>query len=155
MAGTLWEYPQTITFDGTDVIQQLVDRGSLDKEQLKLKLNIENWGIYGGWQKNTGNFAAGKGFKVKVNTKDTLWIYESYPKSTSVTHEPDATNHFRSDFEGNGIDHMNINLVGLPINILEPGDELAIFDGTMCVGAVTLLTTSYKLSINGIPGYQL
>jgi len=34
---------------------------------------------------------------------------------------------------------MNINLVGLPINILQAGDELAIFDGATCVGAVTLM----------------
>ena len=34
---------------------------------------------------------------------------------------------------------MNIHLVGLPINVLNVGDELAIFDGSTCVGAVTIM----------------
>jgi hypothetical protein len=54
---------------------------------------------------------------------------------------------------------MNINLISLPMNIMEVGDELAIFDGTFCVGAVTLMphnlnsqTVSISVSANDNQG---
>jgi hypothetical protein len=34
---------------------------------------------------------------------------------------------------------MNINIIGLPVSSISVGDELAIFDGETCVGAVTLM----------------
>lgn len=61
------------------------------------------------------------------------------PKSSSILPEQVATTHFKTGFFGNGIDHMNINLFGLPVNILKSGDELAVFDGQTCVGAITLM----------------
>jgi len=101
--------------------------------------SIEDWGIFGSWKNNIGNFAPGEGFKIKVSADDTLWIYESYPKSSAVLPEIIATSHFTPAFSGNGVDHMNINLVGLHNNIFQAGDELAIFDGATCVGAATLM----------------
>jgi hypothetical protein len=68
-----------------------------------------------------------------------LWISSSYPKSTVIQPEIVATKYFTPEFNGNGVDHMNINLVDLPLNSMQAGDELAVFDGATCVGAVTLL----------------
>jgi hypothetical protein len=133
-------YPQTVSTDGMDnIVQQLISRGSLVKVQDEGGNSIEDWGIFGGWTNNIGEFIPGEGYKIKLNFKDTLWIYESYPKSSVLLPELIATNHFKTAFEANGIDHMNINLVGLPVNVLSAGDELAIFDGATCVGAVTLM----------------
>ncbi|MGE0021073.1 MAG: PKD domain-containing protein [Draconibacterium sp.] len=135
-------YPQTTPFDGMEnIVQQLIDIGSLVKVQDELGSSIEDWGIFGGWQNNIGNFNPGEGYKIKVSTQDTLWIYESYTKSSVLLPVLVATTHFKTEFEGNGVDHMNINLVGLPLNVLKAGDELAVFDGTTCVGAVTILPT--------------
>jgi hypothetical protein len=57
----------------------------------------------------------------------------------AVHAESRSTTHFKPVFEGNGVDHMNINLVALPSNFLQAGDEIAVFDGENCVGAVTLM----------------
>ena len=137
-------FPQTTAVDGIVVLQQLIDRGTLVKVQDEGGHSIEDWGIYGGWQNYIGDFVPGDGYALKVNADETLWIYESYPKSSAILPEVAATNHFKTQFEGNGVDHMNINLVGLPVNILRAGDELAIFDGSACVGAVTILSRNLQ-----------
>jgi hypothetical protein len=131
-------YPNSAAYDGLEVVQQLIDRGKLIKVQDEEGNSIEDWGIFGSWQNNIYDFASGKGYNVKLSTTDTLWINESYSKSSGIKSENIATIHFKTELEGNGLDHMNINLVGLPLNILQAGDELAVFDGTTCVGAVTL-----------------
>lgn len=132
-------YPQQTDFSGMNLVQQLADKGTLIKVQDEGGNSIEDWGIFGSWTNNIGNFMAGEGYKIKVSADDTLWIYENYPKSSVLLPEIIATSHFAPVFNGNGIDHMNINLVGLAVNILQVGDELAIFDGATCVGAVTLM----------------
>jgi Leucine-rich repeat (LRR) protein len=137
-------YPQTEAYDALEVLKQLINEGKLVKVQDEGGFSIEDWGIYGGWKNNIGDFVPGKGYNIKLNADASLWINESYPKSTSIQPEFIATTHFKPAFTGNGLDHININLVGLPLNILQIGDELAVFDGTTCVGAVTL--TSRNIS---------
>ncbi len=156
-------YPQTETYNGIAVLQQLIDRGKLVKVQEEAGNSIEDWGIFGGWKNSIGDFVPGKGYKIKVNANDELLIYSSYPKSSAILPELVTTIHFHPEFEGNGIDHMNINLVGLPVNVLHAGDELAIFDGVTCVGAITILphhlqsqTASISVSARdnqGMPGF--
>lgn len=41
-------------------------------------------------------------------------------------------------YTGNGVDHMNINLVNLMLTGLEVGDEVGVFDGIYCVGAAVI-----------------
>ena len=157
-------YPQTTAYDALKVLKQLIDSGKLVKVQDEAGNSIEDWGIYGGMKNNIGDFAPGKGYNIKLNADVTLWINESYTKSSSIQPEVVASNHFKPAFNGNGIDHMNINLVGLPLNILQAGDELAVFDGTTCVGAVTLTTrniSNQSVSIaasakdnKGMPGFS-
>jgi hypothetical protein len=131
-------YPQTSPFDALEVLQPLINSGKLVKVQDEAGNSIEDWGIYGGWKNYIHDFVPGKGYNIKLTADETLWINDSYPKSSSILPEVTATTHFKPAFVGNGLDHMNINLVGLPLNILQAGDELAVFDGTTCVGAVTL-----------------
>ena len=137
-------YPQTTAFDGMNLVQQLINNGTLIKVQDEAGNSIENWKIFGGWQNNIGEFLPGKGYKIKLNATDTLWIYDTYPKSVAKMQKKVATKHFIPEFEGNGVDHMNLNLVGLPINVLNAGDELAVFDGETCVGTVVLMQNHLK-----------
>jgi PKD repeat protein len=136
-------YPQSLAYDGIEVVQQLIDRGTLVKVQDEVGHSIEDWGIFGSWQNFIHDFIPGEGYAIKLSADDILWIYDSYPKSSAIKPEATATNHFKTEFEGNGVDHMNINLVGLPNHVLNVGDELAIFDGSTCVGVVAL--TSHHL----------
>lgn len=133
-------YPQNSEIDAQLIVKQLVDRGTLIKVQDDMGNSYEDWNIFGGWTNNIGDFIPGKGYRIKVNSADTLTINGSYGKSSmTVLAESRSTIHFKPVFEGNGVDHMNINLVALPSNQLQPGDELAVYDGENCVGAVTLM----------------
>ncbi|WP_347841444.1 T9SS type A sorting domain-containing protein [uncultured Draconibacterium sp.] len=132
-------FPSMNIVDGMDIVQQLIDNGSLLKVQDQQGNSIEDLGMFGGWQNFIGNFWAGRGFKVKVSAPDTLWIYENYPKSSTTSKAPVKPQHFSVVYNGNGVDHMNFNFVNLGTEIMAAGDELAVFDGEDCVGAVTLL----------------
>jgi hypothetical protein len=55
--------------------------------------------------------------------------FKNYQKSSVIVPELVAITHFQKAFEGNGIDHMNINLVSFPIIILRAADQLGVFDG--------------------------
>jgi hypothetical protein len=132
-------YPKSSEADAQLVVKQLIDRGTLIKVQDEKGNSLEEWGKLMGWKNNIGNFIAGKGYKIKVRSKDTLTIYESYSKGALTDlYEMKPTIHFLPAFEGNGVDHMNINLIGLYDGLLNIGDELAVFDGAVCVGAVNL-----------------
>ncbi|MFA5330624.1 MAG: T9SS type A sorting domain-containing protein [Prolixibacteraceae bacterium] len=47
--------------------------------------------------------------------------------------------YFTVIYIGNGVDHMNINLVNLRLTGLSVGDEIGVFDGLNCVGAQVIL----------------
>jgi hypothetical protein len=133
--------PQNKEIDAKSVVQQLIDRGTLIKIQNENGKSLEDWGIFGSWTNNIGNFVPGEGYKLKARAIDTLTIYESYGKSAvAFLTESSPTSHFITVSEGNGTDHMNINLVNLPVNALHIGDEIAVYDGKTCVGAVSLLS---------------
>jgi large repetitive protein len=133
-------YPHSSPANAQLVVQQLIDKGVLIKVQDEKGNSIEDWGILGGWTNNIGNFMPGEGYKIKMRLKDTLIIFESYIKSALASKtEKIPTVHFLPAFEGNGVDHMNINMAALPSGILQSGDEFAVFDGGICVGAVKLM----------------
>ncbi len=168
-------YPNLTASDAIQVVQQLIDNGSLIKLQDEQGQSIEDFGIYGGWQNFIGNLSPGKGYKLKVSTADTLWIYSSdtivetpkkpgegfsvaensTPLKQIVTPKASLhskTNvHFKPVFDGNGIDHMNFNLVQLPLDMVESGDEIAVFDGEKCVGAIVINQQHLQNQIISIP----
>ena len=130
------EYPQDVAYDGMDaIVQPLIDNGTLIKVQDESGNTIEDLGIYGGWKNTIGDFVPGKGYKIKVNADVTLTIDESYPKSSSKIFQPVASEYFKPEFMGNGLDHMNIHFVNLSESGIMVGDEIGIFDGNTCVGS--------------------
>ena len=50
---------------------------------------------------------------VQVNGNGVLPIDGFYEKSTSIIADKLNTTYFKANFEGNGSNHMNINVVGL------------------------------------------
>lgn len=131
-------FPQNSAIDAQQVVQSLIDQNLLVKVQDETGLSLENWGIYGGWKNNIGDFVPGKAYKLKLNAGTSLSIKASYLKSTHITASYQKTSYFASAAEGNGVDQMNINLVDLNKSGLVAGDELAAFDGNICVGALKL-----------------
>jgi hypothetical protein len=47
--------------------------------------------------------------------------------------------YFQLAYTGNGIDHMNINLVNLNSGEIMIGDEIGVFDGDICTGAAVIM----------------
>jgi hypothetical protein len=160
-------YPGKDTITGMDLVEELIDNGTLVKMQNEQGQSIENLGIYGGWQDFIGNVYPGEGYLIKVQVSDTLWIYENYNDTTQTPKTPGLgfsltanssieksgkvhhttekyeaamgqTRHFTTTFRGNGVDHMNFNIVQTLPGYLNIGDELAIFDGKNCVGTTVV-----------------
>ncbi len=134
----LISFPYNGTVDAMEVIQPLIDAGSLVKVQDEKGNSIEYWGDTEGWINAIGNLNAGEGYFIQVSTNSTLPIMNEYEKSALVLANELATNNFHVGYEGNGSKHMNINIVGLNEINFHVGDEIAAFDGDICVGAVKL-----------------
>ena len=62
--------------------------------------------------------------------------------------------HFVPAFQGNGQNHMNLNIIQAEINgvALAPGDEIAAFDGLICCGIVKL---AVSISISDFNSFAL
>lgn len=151
----LISYPRIDEVNAMTIIQSLIDENKLVKVQDENGSAIENWQVFGGWINGIGNFVPGKAYKVKVNAPAVLHIDDNYLKSSVLLAQDALTEHFQEITEGNGIDHMNINLSGLSESGLQAGDELAAFDGGVCVGSLKIteavlndglavITVSYK-----------
>lgn len=144
-------FPSFSVVNGMEVVQQLIDNGTLIKVQNEQGNSIENLGIYGGWQNFIGNFQPGEGYKIKVSSQDSLWIYESYPKSTVTLSKPLNLQHFKTGITGNGVDHMNFNVVNVNEELLAVGDEISVYDGTTCAGAMVITESHLRNRLVSIP----
>jgi len=78
-----------------------------------------------------------------VNNNVILTIQQSYQKSAEILATVEQPAYFSSQVEGNGVNHMNINFIDLNHSGLAAGDEVAAFDGDICVGSLKITTDSY------------
>jgi len=131
-------FPTQTAQNAKDAVQALIDAGKLIKVMDEAGRSIEDWGTFGGWVNNIGNFAPGKGYKVNVSSACTLTIADTGFKSTAMGISNEPARHFRTVYSGNGFNHMNFNLANLSAAGFSLGDEVAIFDGALCVGAAVL-----------------
>jgi hypothetical protein len=130
-------FPIDGSIDAMQIVQPLIDAGIIYKIQDERGNSIENWKNLG-WKNGIGNFNGGEGYIVQANKNGTLIINELTSKSSSNFTERMETTYFRISFEGNGINHMNINLKDLKEADFQVGDEIAAYDGDICVGAVKI-----------------
>ncbi|MBN2772842.1 MAG: T9SS type A sorting domain-containing protein, partial [Prolixibacteraceae bacterium] len=131
-------FPHHGAIDAMQIIQPLIDDGILEKIQDEKGNSIENWGDPFGWINGIGNFTEGEGYLVQVNDDCDLPVYKNYEKSAVLLTQEEEPNYFQVAYEGNGFAHMNINITGLIESDLHAGDEIAVFDGGICVGAIKL-----------------
>jgi len=131
-------FPHTDMVNAMSVVQSLIDQNKLIKVQDEAGNSIENWGVFGGWKNGIGNFLPGKAYKINMNADATLTIQQNYLKSANILSEVEKTDYFSTRIEGNGTDQMNINIVDLQMAGLSVGDELAAFDGKICVGTLKI-----------------
>ena len=132
-------YPHSVNYDAMSVIQPLIDNKSMIKMQDEKGNSIEDWGIFGGWSNSIGNCIAGDGYKIKVRNDVNLKINSSYPKSSGITvFQAKSGEHFSLSEYGNGINHMNFFIADVEAGIIEPKDEIGIFDGNLCIGNIEI-----------------
>jgi hypothetical protein len=124
--------------NASDILQPLIDAGILVKVLDESGNSFEYWDPINEWVNRIGNFKAGEGYMVEVNADGVLPLSNSYTKSGLQLVSELNTEYFLVDYEGNGINHMNINILDLDKTGLQVGDEIAAFDGSVCVGAVKL-----------------
>uniref|UniRef100_A0A832G270 T9SS type A sorting domain-containing protein n=1 Tax=Ignavibacterium album TaxID=591197 RepID=A0A832G270_9BACT len=139
-------YPLQSQANSMDILQDLINAGELIKVQDESGNAIEYLPPPIGWINNIGNFKPGEGYYIKVNTNTSLIYNQSLllkskeTEKTEFVHKNNAI-HFIPLWQGNPYLPMNIYLTNftLPNNIsLKAGDEIGIFDGDQCVGAVQI-----------------
>lgn len=131
-------FPCIDIVNAMNMVQPLIDQNLLLKVQDESGNSIENWGMFGGWKNGIGNFIPGKAYKVQMQADAILTIQENYPKSAVILAQTEKAEYFTTRIEGNGTDHMNINIAGLSNAGIAVGDELAAFDGNICVGSIKI-----------------
>ena len=131
-------YPAVSSQDVKAAFQSLIDSGKLKKVMDESGKTLENFGMFGGWKNNIGSLTAGKGYKVNVTGSCTLTITEGGTKGATIVPEVLASTYFAPVYSGNGLDHMNIHLVNLQASGIKVGDEIGIYDGSLCVGSATI-----------------
>jgi len=143
-------FPRNDLVNSMNVVQPLIDQNLLLKVQDEAGNSIENWGMFGGWKNGIGNFAPGKAYKVLLKADALFTIQENYPKSAVILAQTEKTEYFTTRVVGNGTDHMNINIAGLSNAGIAIGDELAVFDGAICVGSIKITETILSSSSTSI-----
>jgi hypothetical protein len=143
-------FPNTSAQNAKDAVQSLIDAGKLVKVMDETGRAIDYFGS-SGWLNFIGDFSAGKGYKVKVNGDCTLTITDNGPKSAEIIPQVLASYHFRTINQGNGYEHMNVNLIDLSSSGIQPGDEIGIFDGSNCVGSALIEFENIALGKMSIP----
>ncbi|MDP8287164.1 MAG: PKD domain-containing protein, partial [Candidatus Electryonea clarkiae] len=146
----MMSYPCQNPQNALSVLQPLIDAGVLEKVQNEAGLAIVELPPPIGWYNGIGDFLPGEGYYIKVNANVTLIINcnlesvdcgkvkrESINKVKNQTPQLRETTHFIPIWDNNPYMAMNVFVTSLEIEGLsiEPGDELGIFDGDICVGS--------------------
>ncbi|MGD9700057.1 beta strand repeat-containing protein, partial [Acinetobacter sp.] len=142
-------FPALNAQNAMDILDLLINDGYLLKVMDESGNAIEN--INNTWMNFIGNFKPGKGYKVKVSASCTLTIKESNEKSLIKVNQLLASKDYRTVYQGNGYNHMNIVVTELFESGLKAGEQVGIFDGELCVGAVTIDDNSYLNNLISIP----
>ena len=143
-------FPYNEAVDAMQVLQPLINNGILEKVLDESGKSVEIWRNRG-WVNQIGNFEGGEGYKVLVNSDGILQINNPFIKSGSISLKDAKTQHYDVEYIENGYCHMNINILELDKTILDVNDEVAVFDGSVCVGALRVTPNDLNNAILSIP----
>ncbi len=145
-------YPSSGSQNAMTALQDLITSGNLLKVQDETGAAIEPLPDHSGWINNIGNFEPGEGYKVRVSANSTITIDPAASGSLkSAVPFPAEPLHFIKSWKGNGYNHMNVYLHETEdgVSALEPGDEIGVYDGDACVGA--MVVTGRDMETNLFP----
>ena len=135
-------WPAAEDRDAEDVFSSIISLNLLRKVMDESGHTMVDWGTdYGGWKNNIGNLTPGKGYLVYVYSDCTLTIGKYGEKSARIVPFIVKGSHFVPEYEGNGYYHMDVKVPNLTATGLKAGDEIAFFDGDICVGSARLSNT--------------
>lgn len=131
--------------DAIDVLQALIDDEYLIKVIDETGNTIEK--IFGNWQNYIGDFKPGEGYYVKVTETCTLYV-DCGATALSKKEKSENPKHFVFENDGNPYHPMSVYLLpGSTDFTLDVNDEIALFDGSTCVGASIVENLSAPLLI--------
>ncbi len=131
-------YPCDMPQDALQLVQPLIDADLLYKvidQQGGVVFHLPFPPPDGQWSNSIGNFETGQGYYVKVTADATLTINnpaDGYqpPQVNIIRHDPVF---FNPIYQNNPYQPMAV--IVKTSSWMEPGDEIAVFDGDICVGA--------------------
>jgi hypothetical protein len=133
-------YPCEIPQDALTAVQELIDQDVLVKvidQQGGTIFHLPFPPPNGQWSNTIGNFEAGQGYYLKVSTNASLTIscpVNKNPNSKGINPQPEERlEYFNPVYENNPYNpmHFAVKTDGL----ISEGDEIAVYDGDVCVGA--------------------
>ncbi|MDD4554393.1 MAG: hypothetical protein PHP04_09340 [Bacteroidales bacterium] len=132
-------YPCQNPQNALTALQPLITAGTLVKVINESGAIIQNmpWG----WVNNIGDFVAGEGYYVKVNTATSITLTNPVSKSTTSENKMvTKPMHFVQPQPGNPYGPMAIAIAIAPdlFSKLRIGDEIAVYDGSLCVGGFVI-----------------
>ena len=134
-------YPASSSQVALTALEELITSNSLLKVQSETGAAIEPMPLNAGWIDNIINFEPGEGYKVRVAANSVLTLTPSGPAGglKSAGSIP-VSQHYQPAWIGNGYDHMNVylSLIAEGVSALQPGDEIAVYDGDLCVGTTVI-----------------
>lgn len=87
-----------------------------------------------------------------IESSQNIFLPDEPNPSTNLPNDSNlASPYFPKIYSGNGIDHMNINLVDLNHSGLKIGDEIGVFDGIYCVGSEVIKKNNMEENNLSIP----
>jgi PKD repeat protein len=136
-------FPYNGAVNAQEVVQPLINSGNLVKVIAESGDAIWYDNIAGTWINDIGNMSGGKGYFLNVNADCVLTFVEPsdcagvQKKSQNLSQlSGRETFHFQPVWQYNPFLPMNFYVSSLQLSglNLQPEDELAIFDGELCVG---------------------
>jgi len=129
-------YPMDVSQDAENALQDIIDSSNL------VKVIDEAGGFIQeipdlGWFNTIGDFDPGEGYYIKLSGTDTLTVdipaTRVYPELFPITESKLS----ELPWSNNPYNPMNIIVRDISLDAIEvqEGDEIAVFDGELCVGA--------------------
>ena len=137
-------YPFMSPQNAIDVLADIMTSDKLVKAQSQSGAAIEKHPVTSAWINNIGNFNSGEGYNIKVSQPGQLTISDSpQTKSAQIVKTGKLCtkgSYYQPAWLGNGLDHMNIYISEIPkgVSEIKTGDEIGIFDGSVCVGSAVI-----------------
>lgn len=86
-----------------------------------------------------------------ISNKSDETSFLKQNSNSGIKNQTTNSGYFPLAYSGNGVDHMNINLVALDKTGIEIGDEIGVFDGDLCAGAAIIEDKHIKENSISIP----